>query len=67
MDSATVRASTPSAVLQHMLPSFSKDGIVNETGVKNATAINQALGIIKPDQQINVSALYTNDFVNNVK
>lgn len=55
------------AALQHILPSFSKDGVVNEAGVKNAIAINEALGVIKPDQQISVGALYDNEFVNNVK
>lgn len=55
------------AALQHMLPSFSKDGLVSAGGVKNFVDIDKALGVIKPDQQINVDALYTNDFANNVK
>jgi NitT/TauT family transport system substrate-binding protein len=53
--------------LQNDLPSYSKDGIVGEAGVKNAIQVNKALGAIKPDAQINAGALYTNDFVNNVK
>jgi NitT/TauT family transport system substrate-binding protein len=53
--------------LQQNLSSYSKDGIVSEAGVKNAIEVNKALGAIKPNAQINVSALYTNDFVNNVK
>ncbi len=55
------------AALEHMLPAFSKDGLVSASGVKNAVAIDKALGAIKPDAQINISALYTNDFVNSVK
>lgn len=53
--------------LQHSLPTFSKDGIVAESGVKNAIEINKALGTIRSDKAINVSALYTNDFVKNSK
>lgn len=53
--------------LQHSLPSFSKDGIVSEAGVKNAIEINKAMGAIKPDAQISASSLYTNDFVMNVR
>lgn len=53
--------------LQHSLPMFSKDGMVTEGGVKNAIEINQALAAIKSDKIIDVSALYTNDFVKNVK
>jgi sulfonate transport system substrate-binding protein len=53
--------------LQHSLPSFSKDGIISEAGVSNAIVVNKAIGAIKSDAQINVSALYTNDFVLNVK
>lgn len=55
------------AALQHMLPSFSKDGIVSESGVKNAVEINKAIGAVTSDQQIDVSALYTNEFVDNVR
>ncbi len=53
--------------LAHSLPALSKDGIVTETGVKNAIEVNKVFGSIKPDQTINISALYTTDFVKNVK
>jgi hypothetical protein len=55
------------AALQHSLPSFSKDGLISEAGVMNAIEANKSLGVIKPDEQIDASALYTNDFVNAVK
>ena len=53
--------------LQHSLPAFSKDGLVSEVGVQNAIDINKAIGAIKPDVQINASALDTTDFVNNAR
>lgn len=53
--------------LQHSLPMFSKDGMVTEIGVKNAIEINKSLGTIKSEKNIEVSALYTNDFVKNIK
>lgn len=53
--------------LQYNMSSYSKDGIVSEAGVKNAIEVHKVLYANKPDAQIDVSALYTNDFVNNVK
>jgi sulfonate transport system substrate-binding protein len=53
--------------LQHSLPTFSKDGLVSEAGVKKTIEVNRALGAIKPDQQIDAGTLYTNDFVQDVK
>jgi NitT/TauT family transport system substrate-binding protein len=55
------------AGLQHTLPSFSPDGLINEAGVMNAIEANKGLGKIKPDAQIDAGTLYTNDFVNAVK
>jgi NitT/TauT family transport system substrate-binding protein len=48
--------------LQHSLPIFPKDGRISPSAVENTIAINKA-----PNQQVNASALYTNDFVNAVK
>ncbi len=53
--------------LQHSAPIFTKNGTVNETGVRNGVEINKAIGAIKPDQQIDTGVLYTNDFVDEVQ
>ncbi len=53
--------------IEHYLPAFSKDGMVSEAGIKNWIAVDKAFGSIKPDQQIDVSRLYTNEFVNDVR
>jgi NitT/TauT family transport system substrate-binding protein len=53
--------------LAHSLPALSKDGIVTETGIKNAIEPNKVFGSIKPDQTVNIPALYTTDFAKNVK
>ncbi len=53
--------------IQHSLPAFSKDGIVTEKGMKNWIAVDRAFGSIPPNQQIDVSQLYTNQYVKSVK
>ncbi len=53
--------------IQHSLPAFSKDGLITESGIRSWIAVDQNFGSIKPDQQIDVGALYTNQFVANVK
>ncbi len=53
--------------IQNSLPAFSKDGLMAEAGIKDWIDVEKAFGAIKPDQVIDVPALYTTDFVNQAK
>lgn len=53
--------------LQRNMPIFSKEGLFQESDVKNAIDVYKAMGEIKSDQTINAGMLYTNEFVKNVR
>ncbi len=53
--------------VQHDLPLFSRDGVVNQSDVQSSIDVNRAIGAIKPDQPIDIQALYTNQFVDNAR
>ncbi len=62
-----VTATLFTAAVQHDLPVFPGDGIVNAADVRRTIDVNKAMGAIKPDQPIDIQSLYTNEFVDNVK